>query len=175
MKAEFSGRTYSLIAVLSAVLIVVGCTTSSRVPVTLVAHRINKTMIYVSACSENSRGVAVPEFTQTSGADSMNVSNGDTLYVRFRNPRVSESGVILRGGEPMAPYEDGDRCRLGRILSDTCMAIALVDGLNSDIQYVSMRLSGVSQRITLRVGKPQVLLFESPEIFVGGFGDSGTY
>ena len=169
MKAKFRGLAVSLIAFLTCVLIIVGCISSSKVPVTIVAHRVDKTMIYVSACSENTRGISIPEFTQTSVSDSMNVLNGDVLNVRFRNPRVSEDGFVLEGGGPMTPYEEGDRCRLSRILNDTCMSVALIAGLNSDIQIVSMRLSGISERIALRIGKPQVFLFEPPEIFTGGY------
>jgi hypothetical protein len=169
VKAQFRRLAASLIAVLSIVLITGGCTSSSKVPVTLVAHRIDKTTIYVSACSENARGVIIPEFTQTSVSDSMNIMKGDTLNVRFRNPRISEDGFVLKGGEPMTAYEEGDRCRLGRILNDTCMAVALVAGPNSDVRIVSMRLSGISERVSLRIGKSQVFLFEPPEMLTGGY------
>lgn len=160
----------SVIIVLGSILVAPGCVSSRRIPITLLAVRVDETMIHLSICSGRSDTISIPLFTHTAITDSMNVTVGDTLHILFRNSRVSDNGVFVSGGGPQASYEEGDRCLLNRIITDSCITTALIDGQNTNVRFVSMRLSGVTERITLSLGKPQVVYSRgSIDMFTGGF------
>jgi len=158
----------TLLVMMCCGLIAVGCSSGRIGVVTVIVDRLDSTALLVTACSGNSQSTAIPQFTHSSIEESINVVNGDTLHIRFRNPRNSDNGIIARGSPPFAAYEEGDRCVLSRVLRDSCMTMALIDGPNSDVHFVSMRLHGVDKRIMFEVGVPQTV-YPKPLPITEGF------
>lgn len=160
------------LVVLALAWLLSSCSTAAYREVTLEASRLNRYFLVLMAHvrTNDAEGVALPHFSHSRVDDVVNTTLGDTLSVTFTNG----GGRWNVLSPPAYMWEEGDKSARRLIRNRRSVGIALIEGDNTNMNFVRMRLYGVDKDIILPIGQ-QIQVFPDSdtvtirEEFFGGY------
>jgi hypothetical protein len=158
------------LVVLALAWLLSSCSTAAYREVTLEALKLNRNYLVLMAHvrTNDATGVALPRFSHSSVDDVVNTTIGDTLSVTFTNG----GGRWNVLSPPAYKWEEGDKSGIRLIRNGRSVGIALIEGDNTNTNFVRMRLYGVEKDIILPIGQQLQVYpdsFPIREEFFGGY------